>query len=89
MSYFKKVPTESFSLKHRFKSSKEFNLFLDDLVRFLDELQNNTDYSMKYIFDKLGTSPVADGTYNIDGSAAGTVATITTRNGIITAITTR
>jgi hypothetical protein len=36
-----------------------------------------------------GTDPVADGTYNFDGSAAGTVSSITTKGGIITAITTR
>jgi hypothetical protein len=35
------------------------------------------------------TTPVADGTYAIDGSAAGTVSSITVTNGIITAITTR
>ena len=36
-----------------------------------------------------GTAPVADGTYNFDGSAAGTVSAFTIKDGIITSITTR
>jgi hypothetical protein len=36
-----------------------------------------------------GTAAVADGTYNVDGAAAGTVSSFTTKGGIITAITTR
>jgi hypothetical protein len=36
-----------------------------------------------------GPAPVVDGTYNVDGSAAGTVATITVTKGLITGITTR
>jgi hypothetical protein len=36
-----------------------------------------------------GSSPAADGTYNFDGSAAGTVASITIKSGIITGIITR
>ncbi len=36
-----------------------------------------------------GTSAVADGTYNFDGSASGTVSSITVTGGIITGITVR
>lgn len=36
-----------------------------------------------------GTSAVADGTYNFDGTAAGTVSSFTIKDGIITSITTR
>jgi len=36
-----------------------------------------------------GTSAVADGTYNFDGSASGTVATMTIKDGVITGITKR
>lgn len=38
---------------------------------------------------KFRAAPAADGTYDIDGSVAGTVATITITNGIITGVTLR
>lgn len=34
-------------------------------------------------------TPAADGTYNIDGSSSGSVATITLTDGVITGVTTR
>ena len=52
----------------------------------IETLIKNAKYVDGKIFRAGGTSPVADGTYSFH-SVAGTVATMTTKAGIITAIT--